>query len=96
LSGGQTGFRRLYGTMKVDHGVMRTDDLTLMSDAGEISAVGTVDLPRRLLDLLLKVRLAGTEGAPEPEIALQGPIDRPQRTLNAEALKERLTNRPAQ
>jgi uncharacterized protein involved in outer membrane biogenesis len=96
LSGGQTGFRRLYGTMKVDHGVMRTDDLTLMSDAGEILAAGTVDLPRRLLDLLLKVRLAGTEGAPEPEIALQGPIDRPQRTLNAEALKERLTNRPAQ
>lgn len=73
----RTEFGALDGTFAVDNGVLQTDDLKLVADAGTGSAKGFFDLPAWKLDVAVELRLLGQTLLPPLGIRITGSPDRP-------------------
>ena len=73
----ETEFATLDGTFTVDNGVVRTQDLKLVADAGTGSAKGSFDLLSWKLDVAAELRLLGQALLPPLGIRITGPPDRP-------------------
>ena len=87
MEGGSTNFSRLDGTFKIDKGVMRTDDLKLLADAGAGNAAGYVDLPAWNMDMLAEFRLTEHPTAPPFRVRAVGAPDEPRRLIDFQALQ---------
>jgi AsmA protein len=73
--GGGTPIRRAGGSFVIRDGIMRTGDLSVSAGGIDATGAGTVDLPKRTLDLRLEPRLiAGIVTVP---VIVSGPWDRP-------------------
>ena len=59
MAGGQTRIDRLAGTLRIDKGVVRTDDLTATTPSADVTGKGSADLANWNLDLALGIRLSG-------------------------------------
>jgi uncharacterized protein involved in outer membrane biogenesis len=80
LSGGETRYTTAGGTVRIQRGVARTEDLRATLDQAEGKAVATVDLPDWTVDADLTLRLTAPEhaGTPAVGMTLTGPIDSPE------------------
>ena len=93
MGGGETKFAALDGTFRVEKGVLRTDDLKLVAEAGEGTAKGTASLPRWTMDFTTQFKLTEHPKAPPFGMQVQGPIDNPRRIFRFEALQTYLLQR---
>jgi uncharacterized protein involved in outer membrane biogenesis len=93
MAGGQTRIDRLAGALRIEKGVIRTDDLTATTPSADVTGNGAADLANWNLDLALGIRLTAEADLPPFGLTLTGPLDRPQRTLDATALISRLEKR---
>jgi hypothetical protein len=83
----------LNGTITVTQGVVRSDDLTATLDAAVGEAQGTVDLPRWFIDGTGEFSLTEHTNAPPLAIVLRGPLDNPEKSVNARRLESFLVSR---
>jgi len=86
MASGQTRIDRLAGALRIDKGVIRTDDLTAATPNADVTGTGSADLANWNLDLALSIRLSMEADLPAFGLTLTGPLDRPKRTLDATAL----------
>ncbi len=98
---GTTRFAELYGSARIDHGVLRNNDLVLTSPAITARGSGKVDLVREEIDYLLAVQVVGETNSPlDPyldeirglsiPVAIRGPLSGPDvGTRFREAFRER-------
>jgi uncharacterized protein involved in outer membrane biogenesis len=93
MSSGQTRIDRLAGALRIDKGVIRTDDLKATAPSADMTGKGSADLTNWNLDLALAIRLTAEADLPAFGLTLTGPLDRPKRTLDATALIGRLEQR---
>jgi len=93
LSGGNTQFSELSGTVKVNDGIATTDDLRLIAEGGSAGGQGTVNLPDRVMDSHVDFRLASAPEAPPLVMHLSGPLDHPHKVLDVNALQSWLVER---
>jgi uncharacterized protein involved in outer membrane biogenesis len=82
MGGGTTKFSKLFGTFKIEKGIMRTDDLALAADAGQGNAAGFVDLPAWHMDMNTVFRLTEHPKAPPFRARAVGPPDEPRRIFD--------------
>jgi uncharacterized protein involved in outer membrane biogenesis len=95
LSGGTTRLDSLDGTITVQNGLARTDDLRILADRGEGTVRGTADLPGWRLDLRALFRLTEHAEAPPIGVRLSGPIDTPRREFLLEEMQAYMAERLA-
>jgi hypothetical protein len=93
MSEGQTQFSRLDGTFNIEKGVVRTDDILLLAQAGEGRATGVIDLPRWVLDIKASFSLIEYPQAPPFGMHLSGSISQPKRAFDIERMQAYLLQR---
>ncbi|MHA1107813.1 MAG: AsmA family protein, partial [Alphaproteobacteria bacterium] len=93
MGGGTTRFSALDGTFRIDKGVLRSNDIRIVADAGEGRAKGVADLPRWTMDFLSEFRLTEHPKTPPFAMIVRGPIDNPRRILKMEKLQSYLLQR---
>ncbi len=93
LEGGETKYRSLTGSFKIENGVARSNDLRADLDAAEGDGTAVVDLPRWRLDMSTRARLTDHPESPDVGLDLNGPIDNPQRNLRTRDLEQYITQR---
>ncbi|HYH38006.1 MAG TPA: AsmA-like C-terminal region-containing protein, partial [Azospirillum sp.] len=96
LQGGQTRFARMDGTFAIERGVARTEDLRLISEVGEATAVGQVNLPARTVDMRVRVAARADQPLPPVSLRLTGPLDQPTRAFEMQEVQEFLARRAAE
>ena len=96
MGGGSTRFSSLDGTFRIDKGVLRSDDLRMVAEAGEARAKGSADLPRWTMDFTGEFRLTEHPKAPPFGVRWRGPLDNPKPTLKLEKLQAYLLQRGLQ
>ena len=94
-SGGQTRITAADGTLKIDKGVVRSDDLRVIMEGGQATFTLAADLPRWWLDLQGTAELTQHPKAPKIPITVRGPIDAPQKVVDTSALQAWLVQRAA-
>ena len=77
MSSGQTRIDRLAGALRIDKGVIRTDDLKATAPSADMTGKGSADLTNWNLDLALAIRLTAEADLPAFGLTLTGPLDRP-------------------
>lgn len=87
MEGGETKFSSLKGTFEVTKGIMVTNDLQLIADAGAGNAKGYVDLPKWNMDMYADFRLTEHSTAPPFRVRANGPPDSPRRIFDFQALQ---------
>ena len=93
MGGGTTAFSALDGTFTIKRGVIRTNDLRMIADAGQGNAAGIVDLGRWHMDMAGQFRLTEHADAPPFDMAVRGPIDQPNRIFRFDKLQGYLVQR---
>jgi len=93
MSGGKTQFSRLDGTFNIEKGVVRTDDILLLAQAGEGRATGVIDLPRWVLDVKSSFSLTEHPQVPPFGMHLSGSINQPKRVFDIERMQAYLLQR---
>lgn len=87
MEGGETKFSSLKGTFDITKGIMITNDLRLVADAGEGSARGFVDLPKWHMDMNADFRMTEHPTAPPFTVRAVGSPDNPRRLIDFQALQ---------
>jgi len=90
-AGGETPFDRLAGTVTVDHGVATTTDLVLAAAAGTGEGQGFVDLPDRVLNLGMRLRVPHDPPLPAIGVIFEGSLDHPHRSIDTRELQGYVT-----
>ena len=71
-SGNDTDFSTLSGTYTITNGVLKNNDLQLVSSELPMTGAGTIDLPQRQVDYRLTPKVAGALAVP---VLITGPWD---------------------
>lgn len=87
MDGGETKFSSLKGTFEITKGVVVTNDLQLVADAGAGNARGFVDLPKWKMDMFADFRLTDHDSAPPFRVRAVGAPDNPRRLFDFQALQ---------
>ncbi len=95
LHAGETRFTRLDGAFVITDGVVSSDDLRLISEPGEATAVGRVNLPERSIDMLVGVTVKAEDPPPAIGVRVVGPFDTPTRSIDMRAVQEFIAKRAA-
>lgn len=93
LSGGETPYRSLTGTVTMENGIARTTDTKADIEAGEATLTATLDLPAWSIDGRGVFRLTEVPGAPPITVDVTGPIDNPDRRVNTQDLRNFVAGR---
>jgi len=88
LTGGETHFSSLTGTAKADHGVVVTNDLSLIAEGGDAKGAATINLPADTLDAHADFRFANAHDAPPLTMRLTGSLQNPHRYLDVKPLQQ--------
>ncbi len=91
--GGRTTFDELRGSFAINDGVVASDDVRLVSEAGTGGMNALIDLPAWSLDARGSFALAEFPEAPPLAIRLQGALDSPRRSIDIEQLQGYLISR---
>ncbi|MGB0631204.1 MAG: AsmA family protein [Alphaproteobacteria bacterium] len=81
-----TKFSSLKGTIQIANGVVSTRDALLISDGGDISAAGTVNLPAWDINMIADIRPRKVREIPKLRVTLTGPPDLPNPRFNFDEL----------
>lgn len=93
MDGGKTRFSKLNGTFQIRKGVLRTNDIQLIADAGEGRATGFANLPLWQMDFNSQFRLTEHPNAPPFGMRAVGQIDNPRRIFKFDQLQSYLLQR---
>lgn len=93
MDGGKTQFSKLKGTFKIRKGVLRTNNIQLIADAGEGRATGFANLPLWQMDFNSQFFLTEHSKAPPFGMRAVGPIDNPRRIFKFDQLQSYLLQR---
>jgi uncharacterized protein involved in outer membrane biogenesis len=85
-SSGSTPFSKLEGSFKLTDGIARSDDLHLVAEGGDGTGTATVDLPNWTVFSRTEVRMTGVPGTPPLGVALKGPLEQPDWSLDFSAI----------
>jgi len=69
---GETDFTTAGGTYVITNGILKNNDLTVTAPTLSATGVGTVDMPKQMLDYKLQAKLAGALVVP---VNVRGPWD---------------------
>ena len=83
---GSTRFTKLEGGFKLADGIARSDDLHLVAEGGDGTGTATADLPNWTVSSRTDVRLMGVPGTPPLGIALKGPMEQPDWSIDVSAI----------
>jgi hypothetical protein len=86
FEGGETHYSELRGTFSITDGRVATEDTYLVADGGTGSVTGTADLAAWQLDATAMFALADHPEAPPIGVHLSGPLDAPEKSLEAARL----------
>lgn len=87
MEGGETKFSSLNGTFEITKGIVITNDLKLVADAGAGNARGFVNLPKWTMDMYADFRLTDHASAPPFRVRAVGAPDNPRRLFDFQALQ---------
>lgn len=93
MSGGQTKFSKLDGTFTIDKGIVRTDNVELLADAGKGTAAGTIDLPAWTINMKANFALTQHPNSPGFGMTVSGPLDSPERKFDTGRIEAYLVQR---
>ena len=93
MEGGKTRFSSLKGTFQIRKGILRTNNIHLLADAGEGRATGFANLPLWQMDFNSQFFLTEHPKAPPFGMRAVGPIDNPRRIFQFEQLQTFLLQR---
>ncbi|MBT5047484.1 MAG: AsmA family protein [Rhodospirillaceae bacterium] len=93
MDGGKTRFLKLNGTFQIRKGVLRSNNIQLLADAGEGRATGFANLPQWQMDFNSQFRLTEHPNAPSFGMRAVGQIDNPRRIFKFEQLQSYLLQR---
>lgn len=96
LTQGTTPFAALNATYRLENGVARTDDLRVVGPDGVGEGQGFVDLNNWAMDLATEFSLYMVPEAPAVGVQIVGPLEAPERRLNAQALQVFVAQRAAE
>jgi hypothetical protein len=88
FSTGESKFASLRGTFKMANGMVRTEDLTLVSPSGAGSAGAVADLPRWTLDSKAEFILTELKDSPPVIVKFDGRLDDPNAVVDSDALRQ--------
>jgi len=92
LTGGETHFSSLTGTAKADHGVIVSNDLSMIAEGGDAKGAATINLPADTLDSHVDFRFANAHDAPPLTMRLTGSLQSPHRYLDVKPLQQWLSD----
>ncbi len=95
-AGGHTDFKTIEGDFIINNGVIREEQIDVISDAGTGAIKAIIDLPRYALDVHSRFSLAAPADAPPLVATAQGPIDRPTYKWVTKGFEEYLVGRGVQ
>ncbi|MDB5361448.1 MAG: hypothetical protein JWO51_2745 [Rhodospirillales bacterium] len=84
--GGTTRFSALTATATVGQGMVRSTDLHLAADGGDLTGSGVVDLPAWTIDAQAQLALAARTDLPPLAMNFSGPLDRPEKRIDVKSL----------
>lgn len=93
MGGGSTPFSVLDGSFRIENGVLTTNDLRMLAEAGEGRARGSANLPRWTMDFIADFRLTEHPKTPPFGMEVKGPIDNPKRIFRFQKLQAHLLQR---
>ncbi len=82
----KTRFSSLKGTIRITNGVVETRDALLNSDAGDIAAAGTINLPAWDMNIIADIVPRKVKEIPKLRVTLTGPPDQPNPRFNFDEL----------
>jgi uncharacterized protein involved in outer membrane biogenesis len=85
-SGGGTRFSALTASATIAQGVVRSTDLHLAAEGGDLTGSGTVDLPAWTIDGQAQLALAARTDLPPLAMSFSGPLDRPEKRIDVKSL----------
>lgn len=95
LGGGETPIDSLSATYAIDGGVLRSDDIALVSPAAAGKAVAVVNLPAREVDARSRFWLVEHPNSPPIGVRHVGPFDNPRTVLDVEKMQIYILEREA-
>lgn len=95
LKTGSTPYRFLDATLRIENGVLRSDNLRIVTDIGEAKGGGTLDLEHGTIDFGLGLPIAADAGAPPLRVTASGTIDQPRIAVDFAQLQDYLLRRRA-
>ncbi len=84
---GETPFDRLDAAIAVEHGIATIDNSRLMAPKGFGDAQGFIDLPNRLLNLVLRFGVVREPPLPTIGVTITGGFDHPRRNIDTRDLQ---------
>jgi len=84
--GGTTHFSALTATATITNGVVRSNDLHLAADGGDLTGSVTADLPAWTVNGQAQLALAGRSDLPPLAMTFDGPLDRPEKKIDVKSL----------
>ena len=85
-AGGSTRFSTLDATATLTNGVIRSTDLHLVADGGDLTGSVTADLPAWTIDGKAALALAARTDLPPLAMSFDGPLDRPEKRIDVKTL----------
>ena len=85
-AGGSTRFSTLDATATLTNGVIRSTDLHLVADGGDLTGSVTADLPAWTIDGKAALALAARTDLPPLAMSFDGPLDRPEKRIDVRTL----------
>ncbi|GEM_PF-6722843 len=92
LTGGETHFSSLTATAKADHGVIVSNDLSMIAEGGDAKGAATINLPADTIDSHVDFRFANAHDAPPLTMRLTGALQSPHRYLDVKPLQQWLSD----
>jgi hypothetical protein len=88
LSGGKTHFSSLSGTLRVNNGLITTDDIHLIADGGGANVSAQINLPAYMMDGRAEFHLASAPAGPPLVMRLSGPLENPRRFVDINEIQQ--------
>ena len=85
-SGGGTRFSALTASATIAQGKVRTTDLHLAAEGGDLTGSATVDLPAWTIDGQAQLALAARTDLPPLAMSFSGPLDHPEKRIDVKSL----------
>jgi hypothetical protein len=83
---GSTPFTKLEASFRLADGIARSDDLHLVAEGGDGTGTATVNLPNWTVLSRTDIRMTAVPGSPPLGVALKGPLDQPDWSLDFSAI----------
>lgn len=88
FNGGSTAFKPVDHKFQIREGTMPVENFTMQSDTASLVSNGTISFSRWQMDLTNAVKITEPEEMPVVTLVLRGPLNAPQKTVQADIVKD--------